>query len=35
MWGYTEGNKTLVAVVVVIIVVAAIAYVARRFWRGR
>jgi hypothetical protein len=35
MWGYAEGNKTLVAVVVVIIVVAAVAYVARRFWRGR
>jgi hypothetical protein len=35
MWGYAEGNKTVVAVVVVLIVVAAIAYIARRFWRGR
>jgi hypothetical protein len=35
MWGYAEGNKTVVTVVVVIIVVAAIAYVVRRFWRGR
>ncbi|MBS1123099.1 MAG: hypothetical protein H6Q90_5327 [Deltaproteobacteria bacterium] len=30
MWGYAEGNKTLVAVVVVLIAIAAIAYVARR-----
>jgi hypothetical protein len=35
MWGYAEGNKTVVAVVVVIVVIAAIAYVARRFWRRR
>jgi hypothetical protein len=33
MWGYAEGNKTLVAVVVAIIVAAAIAYVTRRYWR--
>ncbi len=33
MWGYAEGNKTVLAVVVVIIVVAAIAFVARRLWR--
>jgi hypothetical protein len=35
MWGYAEGNKTVVAVVVVIILVAAIAFIARKFWRGR
>lgn len=35
MWGYAEGNKTVVAIVVVIVVVAAIAYLARRFWKGR
>ena len=35
MWGYAEGNKTVVAIVVVIVVVAAIAYIARRFWKGR
>jgi hypothetical protein len=35
MWGYAEGNKTVVAVVVVIVVIAAIAYVARRFWGRR
>jgi len=33
MWGYAEGNKTVVAIVVVVIAVAALAYVARRFWR--
>jgi uncharacterized membrane protein len=33
MWGYAEGNKTLVAIVVVVVVVAAIAFVARRLWR--
>ena len=32
-WGYAEGNPTLVGIVVAIIVIAAIAYVARRFWR--
>ncbi len=31
MWGYAEGNKTLVTVVVILIAVAAIAYVTRRF----
>jgi hypothetical protein len=35
MWGYAEGNKTVVAVVVVIVVIAAIAYVARTLWRRR
>jgi uncharacterized membrane protein len=33
MWGYAEGNKTLVAIVVIVVVVAAIAFVARRLWR--
>jgi hypothetical protein len=33
MWGYAEGNKTLVAIVVVVVVAAAIAFVARRLWR--
>jgi uncharacterized membrane protein len=33
MWGYAEGNKTLVAIVVVVVVVAALAFVARRLWR--
>jgi len=35
MWGYAEGNKTLVAIVVVAVVVAAVAFVARRLWRRR
>ena len=35
MWGYAEGNKTVVGIVVVLVVVAAVAYVARRLWRGR
>jgi hypothetical protein len=35
MWGYAEGNQTLVTIVVVLVVVAAIAYVANRIWRGR
>jgi uncharacterized membrane protein len=33
MWGYAEGNATVVAIVVVIIGVAAVVYVARRLWR--
>lgn len=33
MWGYAEGNPTLVGIVVIIIAVAAVAYVARRFWK--
>jgi len=32
-WGYAEGNPTLVGIVVAVVVIAAIAYVARRFWR--
>jgi hypothetical protein len=35
MWGYAEGNKTVVAVVVVVVVIAAVAYVVRAFWRRR
>ena len=36
MWGYAEGNETLVTVVVIVVVVAALAYLARRFVnRGR
>jgi len=31
MWGYAEGNQTLVTIVVVIVVAAALAYVVRRF----
>jgi hypothetical protein len=32
-WGYAEGNRTLVGIVVVAIIVAAIAFLARRWWR--
>jgi hypothetical protein len=33
MWGYAEGNPTVVTIVVVIIAIAAIAFVGRRLWR--
>ncbi len=33
MWGYAEGNKTVVTIVVLLIAVAAIAYVVRRLWK--
>jgi hypothetical protein len=33
MWGFAEGNKTIIGVVVVLVALAAIAYVARRLWR--
>ena len=33
MWGYAEGNPTLVGIVVIIITGAAIGYVARRLWK--
>jgi uncharacterized membrane protein len=33
MWGYAEGNKTVVAIVVVLVVVAALAFLGRKFWR--
>jgi hypothetical protein len=35
MWGYAEGNKTVVAIVVAMVLIAAIGYVARKFWRRR
>ena len=33
MWGYAEGNATVVGIVVLIIAAAAIGYIARRLWR--
>jgi hypothetical protein len=33
MWGYAEGNPTVVAIVVVIVALAAVAFVGRRLWR--
>jgi hypothetical protein len=30
MWGYAEGNATVVGFVVVVVVIAAVAYVVRR-----
>ncbi len=30
MWGYAEGNPTLVGIVVIVIAAAAVAYVVRR-----
>lgn len=33
MWGYAEGNKTIIAVVVIIVAIAALAYVTRSLWR--
>lgn len=33
MWGYAEGNPTVVGIVVIIVVGAAVAYVARRLWK--
>jgi hypothetical protein len=33
MWGYAEGNKTVVAIVVIVVVIAAIAFVGLRLWR--
>jgi flagellar biogenesis protein FliO len=33
MWGYAEGNQTLVGIVVAIVLIAALAYVVRRFVR--
>jgi hypothetical protein len=36
MWGYAEGNKTVVAIVVAIVAIAAVAFLARKLWkRGR
>lgn len=33
MWGYAEGDATLVGIVVVLVVIAAVGYVGRRLWR--
>jgi cytochrome c-type biogenesis protein CcmH/NrfG len=33
MWGYAEGNKTVVAVVVALVAIAAVAFFARKLWR--
>jgi uncharacterized membrane protein len=33
MWGYAQGNATVVGIVVVVIAAAAVVYVARRLWR--
>ena len=33
MWGYAEGNPTLVGIVVILVAIAAVVYVARRFWK--
>ena len=33
MWGYAEGNATVVGIVVVVIVAAALGYVVRQLWR--
>ena len=33
MWGYAEGNATVVGVVVVVIAAAAVGYVIRRLGR--
>ena len=36
MWGYAEGNETMVAIVVALIVIAALGYVGNKlFRRGR
>jgi hypothetical protein len=35
MWGYAEGNKTVVGIVVVLVVLAALAFVGRSLWRRR
>jgi hypothetical protein len=36
MWGYAEGNATLVGIVVVVVALAAVTYVVMRvFRRGR
>lgn len=34
MWGYAEGDATLVGIVVVIVGIAAVVYVGRRIGRG-
>jgi hypothetical protein len=34
-WGYAEGNRTLVGIVVALVTAAAIAFVARSWWKRR
>lgn len=34
MWGYAEGDATLVGIVVVVVAIAAVAFVARRVGQG-
>ena len=33
MWGYAQGNATMLGIVVAIISIAALGYVGRRLWR--
>jgi hypothetical protein len=33
MWGYAEGNATVVGIVVALIAGAAVVYVVRQLWR--
>jgi hypothetical protein len=35
MWGYAEGDATLVAIVVIVVGVAALAYLVNRFVNRR
>lgn len=35
MWGYAEGNRTVIAIVVIAIVIAALAFLAHRLFRRR
>ncbi len=35
MWGYAEGNQTIIGIVVAVIAIAAIAYVTRRIVETR
>ena len=35
MWGYAEGDQTVITVVVVLVVIAAIGYLGQRLWRRR
>jgi hypothetical protein len=35
MWGYAEGNRTVVAIVVAIVAIAAVAFLAGKLWRRR